>query len=195
MRWHEDDFRITVAIPAHLARAENGMLLRATNSAYMQTLQPAAVSVAMDMDREGAPVTRQRALDAVLTPWVAFLDSDDWFEPEHLQQLAGCALLNDADYVYSYWHGPDVLGNFGRPFDPAKPVETTSTILVRTDLAKKIGFQALPERQANTGEDWRFTTKAVELGAKIVHLAQRTWHWEIHGMNTSGLPTKGDAAV
>lgn len=186
---------IGVAIPAHQARLTNGMLDRATQSVYAQTLPPAAVSVAVDWAREGAPATRQRALDAVATPWVAFLDSDDMFDPDHLELLARCAEENDASYVYSYWHGPDILGHFGKVFDPNDPIETTITVLVKTELAKAVGFQALPDRLANTGEDARLTRGCVALGAKIVHLPRRTWTYGMHGGNTSGLPTKGDAAL
>jgi hypothetical protein len=68
---------ITVAVPAHPARIANGMLGRAVGSVWAQTRPPAALSVAVDLDRAGAAVTRQRALDAVGTEWTAFLDSDD----------------------------------------------------------------------------------------------------------------------
>lgn len=186
--------KISVAVPAHPARVENGMLARAVNSVLWQLHPAAALSIAVDLNRQGAPATRQRALDAIQTDWVAFLDSDDWLDAIHLQALATCAVEHGADYVYSYWHGPDVLGCFGRPFDPADPVETTSTILVRTELAKAVGFQALPDRLANTGEDRRMTLGCLELGAKIVHHPERTWTWSHHGANTSGMPTKGDAA-
>lgn len=187
---------ITVAIPAHWQRVQSGMLARACGSAVMQTHAPAALSVAMDLERQGAPATRQRALDAVQTPWVAFLDSDDMFYPEHLKSLLDHALETGADYVYSYWdtkRTPDVLGHFGKPFDHGNPTETTITILVRTDLAKDVGFQALTDRQENTGEDWRFTLECIKRGAMIMHLPKQTWYWAHHGGNTSGMPNKGDA--
>ena len=186
---------ITVAIPAHPARLRSGMLDRALCSVTEQTLQPAAISVAIDFNREGAPPTRQRALDAVSTPWVAFLDSDDQFLPEHLQVLAEGAQEHEADFVYSWFHGPDPFPqHFGRPFDPLDPVETTSVILIRTELAKQVGFAKIPERQFNTGEDWRLVVGCVALGAKIVHVPRRTWIWHVGSWNSSGLPTNGDAA-
>lgn len=186
---------ITVAIPSHPARS-NGLLQRALTSVLCQTWTPAGISLAIDTLREGAPATRQRALDGVTTPWVAFLDSDDAFDPDHLESLAACANETGADYVYSYWHtAPDVLGHFGKPFDPANPTETTITILVRTELAKEVGFKAMPDRYENTGEDFQLVLGCVALGAKIVHLPKRTWLWNHHSGNTSGMPTKGDAAL
>lgn len=183
-----------MAIPAHPARLRSGMLDRALCSVTEQTFLPAAVSVAVDLDRQGAPATRQRALDAVSTPWVAFLDSDDQFLPEHLEVLVQGAYDNAADFVYSWFHGPDPFPqHFGKPFDPLNPVETTSVILVRTELAKQVGFAKIPERLHNTGEDFRMTMGCVALGAKIVHVPRRTWIWNVGSHNTSGLPDKGDA--
>src|SRR5690349_5125234 len=130
-------FEITVAIPAHPARVANGMLDRAVGSVKAQLLPAADISIAIDEAGDGAAVTRQRALDAVRTPWVAFLDSDDWFYPEHLRVLAAGARIFRADYVFSYymvhfpdgkpWPQNDPLGHFGRPFNPAKPPQTTIT--------------------------------------------------------------------
>jgi glycosyltransferase involved in cell wall biosynthesis len=200
---------ITVAIPAHPARVANGMLGRAVASVKNQLLPAADISVAVDEYGHGAAVTRQRALDAVQTEWVAFLDSDDWFYPEHLKVLAAGARIFNADYLFSYymvhfpdgkpWPQNDPLGHFGRSFNPLKPHQTTITTLVRTDLAKKIGFHEPPPDSVvgghRGGEDWHFTVGCAEAGAKIVHVPRRTWAWVHHGANSSGIPGRGDAAA
>ncbi len=193
-------FDITVAIPAHPARLENGLLSRAVFSVFRQEHSAAGLSIAVDLDKQGAPATRQRALDGVTTGWTAFLDSDDEFLPQHLRRLAQTAQEQEADYVFSWFQSPCGFDpfplNFGHPFDPLNPVETTITILVRTELAKEARFTEPPDgwHWLNTGEDRRFTLRCIELGAKIVHLAERTWVWHNEGPhNTSGLPTKGDA--
>lgn len=189
---------VTIAIPAHPARVASGLLHRAVGSALRQTHPAAAISVAMDLTRAGAPATRQQALDQVVTPWVAFLDSDDYLYPDHLESLIGHAEETGADYVYSYWDTditPDILGHYGKPFDPANPTETTITILARTGLVKEAGMQAMPDRTENTGEDFRLVLECIRLGAHIVHLPKQTWVWSHHaGGNTSGMATKGDAA-
>lgn len=188
---------VTVVIPVHPARMKNGMFMRAMNSIAVQTLPAAAVAVAVDVHREGAAKTRQRALMAAETPWVAFLDSDDLFKPIHLERLMAHALETGADFVFSWF---DVLGgwdpfpdNFAPPFDPANPIETTVTTLVRTGIAQQVGFRALDRGQINSGEDRFFTLGCIEAGAQISHLKERTWIWSHHGGNTSGLPGKGDA--
>lgn len=184
---------ITVVVPSIPPRVQ--MLQRAIRSVGQQTMPAAAISVAIDMNREGAPATRQRALDAVRTDWVAFLDDDDWFLPHHLEHLARHADETDADFVYSWF---TVMGggdpfpdtHFTNPFDPQNPIETTVTTLVKTELAKQVGFKALDRGQINTGEDRYFTLGCLEAGAHISHLVERTWVWSHHGRNTSGLPSK-----
>lgn len=200
---------ITVCIPAHPARVANGMLDRAIASVEAQKHPVADISVAVDYAGAGAAVTRQRALDAVRTPWVAFLDSDDWFYPEHLQCLAAGARIYRADYLFSYfmvhdaagrpWPGNDPLGHFGRPFTNAAPHQTTITTLVRTELAKRIGFHEPPPGSVvgghRGGEDWHWTVGCAQAGARIIHIPRRTWAWVHHGLNSSGIPGRGDAAL
>lgn len=203
------DSGVTVAIPAHPARVANGMLTRALLSLREQDLPPAAVAVECDTRGAGAAATRQRALDRVETPWVAFLDSDDWLYPWHIAALSQWAHETGADYVFSYfsvydaWEAmrPDVdpLGTFGREFDAEDPHQTTTTILVRTELAQAIGFheqpvgKLIPGTNLRHGEDWQFTLDAIRAGAVISHLPMRTWAWRHHGLNSGGVPGEGDA--
>lgn len=187
---------ITVVTPSIPSRAL--MLSRALRSVALQTLPPAAVSIAVDVNREGAPATRQRALDAVRTEWVAFLDDDDVFKPIHLQHLMEHAIDTGADFVYSWFEVPGGTDpfpetHFTNPFNPDDPIETTVTTLVRTGLAQSVGFKALDRGEINTGEDRYFTLGCMEAGARISHLVERTWFWFHHSGNTSGLPTKGDS--
>ena len=179
---------VTVVIPTIPPRRFD-LLPQAIASVWAQEYPISALSVAVDVHRDGAWRTRQRALDAARTTWVAFLDDDDEFYPPHVAHLMACALEHDAAYAFSYWDltkTPDILGHFGKVYDHANPHHTTMTVLVKTELAQAVGFTPrLPEHEAG-GEDWRFTLGCVELGAKIVHLPEQTWHWRWHGKNTSG---------
>jgi glycosyltransferase involved in cell wall biosynthesis len=181
---------VTVVVPYHAARKRNGMLQRAINSVNAQTIPHLLITVE-DTQHQGAAATRQRGLNQVTTPWVAFLDSDDELDPTHLQQLLACAEQTGADYVYPWFRvrgGRDPFPVFfGKPWDNQHPHATTITILVRTELAKRVGF-------SGEGEDFRFTKGCIAAGAKIVHLPRRSWTWHHHGGgNTSGLPNRGDA--
>jgi len=175
---------ITVAIPTIPPRA--GLLQRALASVSDQLLLPSAVAIAVDTEHDGAWRTRQRALDMVRTEWVAFLDDDDEFMPSHLRDLAQHAEETGADYVYSWFvvaSGTDPFPetHFTQPWDDANPRQTTMTVMVRTDIAQKVGFQDIFR-----GEDWRFTLDCLGYGAKISHLVKRTWIWHHDSRNTSG---------
>lgn len=195
--------QITVAIPSLPARRQ--MLERAIRSVARQTQPAAAISVAIDVTKAGAAATRQRALDAVQTEWVALLDDDDAFKAEHLEKLYRHAMETGADYVYSWFDmiggvDPFPPGHYLNEFDPENPIETTITVLVRTELAKSVGYVPLDRgHDTNSGEDYGFTLGCVAAGARIRHLVDRTWYYNVHGDggrthgNTSGLPTKGDA--
>lgn len=198
--------KVGVVIPTHPRRALSGMTQRAINSALGQTYQPSALCVYNDVERGGAPFARQRALMMNDCEWTAFLDSDDWFLPHHLETLVNGQIESSADYVYS-WYCVNDPGNhhdpvfppshFLDPWNPDVPRQTTITVLVRTDLAKEIGFwDALNEETFpdgnRIGEDYRFTLACNERGT-IHHVVERTWVWTHHGGNTSGQPNRGDA--
>lgn len=167
------------------------MLSQAVESVRRQTHPPAGgISVALDVDKAGAAVTRQRALDAVRTEFVAFLDDDDVLYPHHLSTLYELAQANGVDYAYSWFDGNSPFaGHRGRQMDPANPHHTTMTVLVRTELAKEVGFKPHPEANPNwPGEDWRFLLGCIEAGAKFAGTGEITWTYRVHGANTSGLP-------
>jgi Glycosyl transferase family 2 len=193
------DWDVTAAIPTIPPRVKNGLLDRAIRSVHAQTMPVAAISVAVDVHREGAPATRQRALDGVGTSLVAFLDDDDEWLPQHVDHLVRHMRQTDADVVYSWFKvvaGGKVLDydpvfpptHYAEPFDPRHPIEITSTILAKTKIARLVGFRREADRFYNTGEDWRFVKECLRLGAKISHLVEHTWLWHHDSKNTSGLP-------
>lgn len=194
-------------MPTHPQRWANGYTQRAINSAMQhQTLRPSALCVYNDVGRRGAPYARQRALEMNTCEWTAFLDSDDYFEEEHLAVLVDAQRQTGADYVYS-WFWLNRRGNeidsvfppthFSEPWNEKEPRQTTITVLVRTELARMIGFwepnddERFPDGH-RVGEDYHFTLECNRLG-RIFHVPQRTWVWTHHGQNTSGRPNRGDA--
>jgi hypothetical protein len=182
---------VSVVTPFHEQRRVNGMLERAAASVRAQTV-PVEHILAKDVHRVGAAITRQHGLALVETEWTAFLDSDDEMDPDHIEKLLACAQATGADYVYPWFRvvgGTDPFPMFfGRPWDNDAPHSTTITILVRTKLAQQVGFRQV------SWEDWDFTLRCVEFGARIVHLPERTWTWHHHaGGNSCGTPGRGDA--
>lgn len=184
---------VTVVIPTIPPRARD-LLPRALASVFAQEYSAAAVAIAVDNLHQGAWATRGRALNTAQTEWVAFLDDDDEYLPEHLGRLLEEAARTEADYVFSYFYPVgmgDPLGLFGRPFDSAQPHHTTMNIVVKTKLAQSVGFTAPDPQDSVGGEDWRFILGCVEAGAKIVHLPERTWVWHYHPDANSGPNTSG----
>lgn len=178
------------------------MLERAAASVRAQT-RPTELILARDVHGMGAAVTRNHGLALVETEWTAFLDSDDTMDPDHIEHLLACAEGTGADYVYPWFRvqgGRDPFPMFfGKPWDDAHPHHTTITVLVRTGLARKVGFKApdpatVTGPEGNWGEDWHFTLGCMNAGAQIVHLPRVSWTWFHHGANTSGLPGRGDDA-
>jgi glycosyltransferase involved in cell wall biosynthesis len=186
---------VTAVIPFHAARERNGMLERAAASVRAQTY-PTELVLARDVHAAGAAVTRNHGMAEVETEWTAFLDSDDTMDPDHIEALMACASETGADYVYPWFRvvgGSDPFPMFfGRPWDDADPHQVPVTILVRTGLARLVGF-ANPPGWERGGEDWAFTLGCVAAGATIVHLPKRSWTWNHHGRNSSGTPGYGDA--
>lgn len=196
---------ITVAIPTIPPRA--GMLRKAVSSVMGQTYPAAALSIAVDLHREGSAATRNRALAAVQTEWVAFLDDDDQLLPNHLQLLAGEAERTGADIAYPL---PRVIDSRGRPvsrrwewgggpvFDGAA-LERRSyipvTSLVRTELARQVGgFRFVTDTAGLSNDDHGFYLALHKAGARFAHVHEESFLWNHHGKNTSGRPGRGDAA-
>ena len=197
---------IFVAIPTHPARGNvsdpSTLLGRAVASVYAQTVQPLGISIACDLDGDGAAATRQRALDdgAADFPaasYVSFLDSDDWMYPQHLETHWRLIQENDADVAYSWFGGNRPFSEAthrGIPFDNAHPHHITMTITVRTDLAKQVGFITDPLHPDWYGEDWKMITGLAALGAEFAGTGEETWFYDsFHGGNSSGIAGRGDA--
>jgi len=186
---------ITVVIATIPSRTD--LLDRALDSVHEQSLPATDVLVQVDINREGAAATRNRALEAVETEWVAFLDDDDELLPDHLRLCARAARLNGADVVYPGYDtagGDDPVNCFGIPFDGELlqrrnfiPVTT----LCRTALVREAGgFQAHPDEHGDPCEDWGLWLAMHRLGATFYHLPQRTWKWNLAPGSTRGRPDR-----
>ncbi len=181
---------IGVMISAHTPRVNNGMVARALTSVLAQERAPDAIAVAIDHDGVGAAATKQRALEMLDTDWVCVLDSDDELLPHHIR-IHEEAISTGADLIYSWFHGTDPFPEwfFTDPWDDENPRHTTTTIMARRGMMLKVGYSADPAVGAvYADDDWRMTTGLIDLGAKVHHIADRSWIWHNgHGGNTSGL--------
>jgi hypothetical protein len=69
-------------------------------SVWAQTVPPAAVVIARDLNHVGAWTTRNFALGLVETDFVAWLDDDDLLDETHLESLLAAQAETGADLVY-----------------------------------------------------------------------------------------------
>jgi glycosyltransferase involved in cell wall biosynthesis len=196
---------ITVAIPTIPQRKVQ--LRRAVTSVGLQNYPASALSIAYDLRGEGSALTRNRALWAVNSECVAFLDDYDQFLPNHLEVLAKAAEESGADVIYGL---PRVVGPDGQPkprhwqwggpkeFDPdllRQHSYITVSSLVKTEWAQGCGgFRYEKASNGAAYDDHGFYLNLLEAGANFHHVHQETFIWNHHGMNTSGQPDRGDAA-
>lgn len=199
---------ITVAIPSIPQRKMK--LRQAVSSVLGQTHPASGISIAMDLSQQGSAVTRNRALMAVNSEWVAFLDDDDVLLPHHLAVLAQGAVDSGADVIYGLPRVLDPYGNIKpRHWQWGGPTEfdaellrqasyITVSSLVRTELAKDCGGFVFHQDARFPGEsydDHGFYLRLLDAEATFHHVHQETFIWNHHGMNTSGKPNRGDAAL
>ena len=188
---------VTVIIPTIPPRKAE--LIRAIESINNQTHPATAIIIETDLHKEGATITRQRALEKVTTDYYLPLDDDDTLKPNAIGLLLETLHQTDSDYVYGHY---DVIGgndprpeNYGTPFDPINPVQTTIVALAKTELSLKLGGYLAdevedlhsPDRHY-AGEDWRLTERYLKAGYRITHCPHKVFNWYHTGRNTSGLP-------
>jgi len=185
---------VSVIIPTVAPRANT--LQRALASVTAQTLQPDTVIVQEDTEREGAAATRQRAQDRVVTEYTCPLDDDDELLPMHLEHLLAEVQRTNADLVFPWYEvrggGDPMPEAFGRNWEDYLtefgPYQFPVTFLARTEVIRDAGGWRGMDGTVASQEDWVLILSLVSMGAKIVHLPERTWLWMHHGANSSGRP-------
>ncbi len=159
-----------------------------------QTLAPYVTLIEIDTEGHGAAATRQRALNKVETPLVAFLDDDDELKPQHLELLVAEINRSTADLVYPWFDSVGRLNPLGpvpRPFNEAElrrgnyiPV----TVLARTTSVLRVGGFAPKPKTDPPHEDWDLWLRMLDAGATFSSIPDRTWIWHFGEHQTGGIP-------
>lgn len=185
----------TIVIPTIPPR--QALLQRAIASVQAQRRPVAAMSIAVDIHREGAWSTRNRGLQGVTTEWTGFLDDDDELMAHHTEFLLAMAEEHGLDMVWGWF---EVVGgrdpfpmHRGRQYDIAEPHIVPISYIVRTELlhdayAQTGGFKA-DEIGAWDNQDQPLFDAMARLG-KHMAFPDVTWLWHHHTSNTSGLPQR-----
>lgn len=183
---------VTAVIPAIPPRVGTH-LHRAVDSVLQQQRPVDALSIRIDHERVGSARNRSRAASGVNTKWMAFLDDDDAWNPDHIRLLMEHAEETGADLVYPWFTVPEGWDPFpqfeGQPFNEEAlryqnyiPI----TVLVRSELVWEVGGFTPKGPPNNPCDDWGTWERMLEAGAKFSHLNRRTWIWHWHAGNTSG---------
>lgn len=186
------DSEITVIIPAYNAAR---FLRRTLDSVAAQQVQPAAIVVADDGSSDdtvavaelfaaehlgcvtrvlrephrGPGAARNAAVRAATTPWLAFLDSDDLWNPDKLAVvLAEMAVHPEVnffchDQTIRFLDGTSRVTNLAAAFDPARPIThqlwqanrfMTSAVVCRRELVVAAGAFDETLKSAQDYELW-----------------------------------------
>jgi glycosyltransferase involved in cell wall biosynthesis len=201
---------VTVVIPTIEGRSD--LLKRALASVHAQQTQPGDVVVAFDTDRHGAHWARNEGVKHVKTPWVAWLDDDDEFLPNHIKVLTRGANKSRADMIFTYAEfvgGEDPLAvmrgdgvivpkpiNFPWNADAQRSIRVHGnfipvTYMVKTEAVRAVGGFPAPysfeARYSNDCEDYGLLLRLLDAGYKFHHVTGvRTWIYNFHDSNTGG---------
>lgn len=192
---------VTVVIPT--IKPRKMFLQRAVNSVRAQDMAnygAPQIEISIDRDHDGAAFVRNRALLRAKTPYVAFLDDDDYLLPNHLAILLDAIRDENVDVVYPMCrvigaHNEEIdlssTLRHGKPFDADELMKCNYipvTSLVKTELAQAATFG--PPDNAGPGdeqyEDYGFYLRLLGLGADFHHVPEVTWVWHHHGRQTGG---------
>lgn len=166
---------ITAIGPQHVSIAE-----RAIASVRAQTL-PVRMLYEVDASATGPAPIRNRLLAKVDTPFVAFLDADDWIDPAWSYKTL--AAYEAGRYVYTdHWQGERRMVAGARAFLNREAQNEAYTwhpitALVPTEAARAVGFdETLPG-----GEDTAFYLGLMARGICGKWLAEPLFHYGANG--------------
>lgn len=179
----EVTFVIPVA-PYHLSVAK-----RAVDSAKAQTVQSEIV-VIHDEEGKGPSWARNRGMEQVHTPFVVFLDADDWIEPNFVERCL--AVWESGRYVYTDWLQED--DRKSAPVDPwcgDGQWHPITTLLPTYAVQEVQGFADLPGAE-DTEFYWALTRLVKCCG---IYLPLPLFHYGKEGQRAKAFVQSDDYSV
>jgi GT2 family glycosyltransferase len=149
----------------------------------------------------GIAMASNAALAMATGDFVAFLDHDDWLEPDALFEMARVITSDpEADFIYSDEDKVDEAGYFQQPF--FKPDWSPDTLLscnycchftaIRGALLTELrGFRA----GFDGAQDYDLFLRATERARRIAHIPRVLYHWRISDQSTSRSSAQKPAAI
>lgn len=156
--------------PYHEALAD-----RAIDSAKAQTVASSVIWV-HDTEGKGPSWARNRGLERVKTPFVVFLDADDWVEPNFVKDCLN--VWQRGRYVYTDWYvGAHVQTAPRSPWCDNGEWHVITTLLPKYVVDGVGGFTEMPGAE-DTEFYWAVTRKLKCCG---IHLPEPLFHYGAEG--------------
>lgn len=140
----------------------------------------------------GAAAARNRAIELASGDYLAFVDNDDWIEPDYIEVLLAAAIRSGAEVVCSGYCRPDCNNTIRVKLLP-QPEKEWSRYAVEAAwsklyLASFVKGQHLVFLDTNIGEDLYFSLPAIELAnhAEVISYCGYNWFYNTASVsNTS----------
>jgi glycosyltransferase involved in cell wall biosynthesis len=157
-------------------------------------------------DNAGPAAARNRGVAEAAADRIAFLDSDDLWEPEFLERMLARLDEPDVGLVYCGW---DVIDADGRPngratvstwegdvwerFVTRNPVACSGVVLPRATFEEVGGFEVNRDRFPIDVEDWELWVR-IAASHRVAAVPEVLVHHRRHDANSSSNPESLDAA-
>jgi GT2 family glycosyltransferase len=159
------------------------------------------IKVRHETENSGIAMASNKAIAMATGDFVAFLDHDDWLEPDALYEMARRLIEHpETDFVYSDEDKVDDAGYFLQPFfkpDWSPDAFLSSnycchfTAIRRTLLAEIGGFRP----GFDGAQDYELFLRATERARRIEHVPRVLYHWRISPQSTALNSNRKPAAV
>jgi hypothetical protein len=113
-------------------------------------------------------------------PLIAYLDDDNWYEPEHLESLVGALQEDCADLAFTgsnLYRGSSLVGHRFQKHPPSFGRIDTSEILHRRELIARSG--GWRDNRFYGPTDWDLVKRWLESGLKWVHTGRITVNYSV----------------
>ncbi len=160
-------------------------------------------------ENRGLPATRNTGIEAALGNWVALLDSDDLWKPEHLESLvrqiyrtpdatlvhAGSILFQSetGKFLETRAPSPEMTGNFPHSLFVGQYIIQPASVLLRRELWEKVGGFDPAFRYVEDRDMWLRCARA---GGRFVYSGEETCLYRKHtGALSTHAPEMAEAAA
>jgi glycosyltransferase involved in cell wall biosynthesis len=181
------------------------LLKRASKSVENQTLKVKDHLIKLDSEKLGQPLVLDQIIKEATTKYVAILDDDDEFLPNHIELLYKKIVETEADLVFPHFRYSNLsdaghLERFrGLPWDNNNPHQVPITWIAKRETILEVGgfsgdFDVLSfevDNQGNRiGNDFNLIKKLAKANKHITNIAEITWIYHVGHPSTLGMPIR-----